>query len=148
MSRNVLIAVVVLALVAGGWYLMRPKTTMTPSYTQPTETPVGTQSATPTATEGAMMTDVTEIKVSGSEFKFTPDTLSVKKGDKVKIVFQNDGKFPHDLKIDELGVTTKVINPGQSDSVEFTVGKSGTFTMYCSVDAHRQKGMEGTVTAL
>lgn len=142
MSRNVLIAVVVvLLLVVGGWYVMRP------TYTTPTEAPTSSASAIPTASSAAAMSDVKEIKVTATDFVFTPASLSVKKGDKVKMVLQNDGKYPHNLIIDELGVASKTIKAGESDSVEVTVSKTGTFAMYCSVDAHRQKGMEGKFLA-
>lgn len=144
MSKNVvLITVVVLVVAVGGWYLTRPKAVVTPLDTAlPIESPAS-ESASPQATDSAVMT---EIKVSASEFAFSPETLSVKKGEKVKITFQNNGKYPHDLKIDELGVTTKVTSAGQTDTVEFTASKSGNFTMYCSVGNHREQGMEGTVT--
>lgn len=91
------------------------------------------------------MSEVRQIKVSGGDFSFTPSTLSVKSGEKVRIIFQNRGKFPHNLTIDKLGVATKTISPGQTDSLELTADQTGSFVMYCSVDAHRQKGMEGTV---
>lgn len=147
MSKNVLVAIaVVLLLVVGGWYLIRPKTsTDSSTLTVPTQAPA-TESAVPQASEGAMTNEVKEIKVSGTDYAFSPASLSVKKGEKVKIVFQNDGKFPHNLVIDELKVTTKTINVGQTDTVEFTADKAGSYSMYCSVDAHRQKGMEGTVS--
>lgn len=146
MSRNlVLIAVVVLLLVVGGWFLMRPKQTVTPAPSG-TESMTATESASPEATSGGSMMQSKEVNVSATDFAFSPKVLSVKTGDKVKIVFKNNGKFPHDLKIDDLGVATKVTPAGQSDTIEFTATKTGIFTMYCSVGDHRQKGMEGTVT--
>lgn len=147
MSKNtVTIVIVVLFLILVGWYLMRPKSLVVPNpAVLPTQTPVATTSAVPSASEGAMMKK-NQITVSGTDFAFTPAKLSVKMGDKVKIVFQNNGKLPHNLMIDELKVATKTINAGQTDTVEFSVNQTGSFTMYCSVDAHRQKGMVGTVS--
>ncbi len=87
-----------------------------------------------------------EFTVESSEFKFSPATLSVKKGDKVKITFKNTGAAPHNFIIDELGVSTQVLGTGQSEVVEFTADKTGAFAFYCSVDSHRAKGMEGTAT--
>ena len=89
---------------------------------------------------------VNEFTIEGSEFKFSPSTISVSKGDKVKITFKNTGTVVHNLVIDGLGVSTKTIPNGQTDTVEFTADKTGTFEFYCSVDAHRQKGMEGKAT--
>ncbi len=146
MSKNTLIAaVVILLLVGAGWYLMRPKASSTPVVTEPSATPLETATSAPSASEGAMV-KATEITVLGTDYAFTPAKLSIKKGDKVKLVFQNNGKFPHNLVIDDLKVQTKTINAGQTDTVEFTADKSGSYTMYCSVDSHQQKGMVGTVS--
>lgn len=147
MSKNTIITVVaVLFLVGVGWYLMRPKTSSAPSETQPSVVPSETPSSAPSASEGATVTKVNEITISATDYAFTPAKLSIKTGDKVKLVFQNNGKFPHNLVIDELKVTTKTINAGQTDTIEFTADKAGSYNMYCSVDSHRQKGMEGTVS--
>ena len=148
MPKNTLAAVIViLLLVVAGWYFMRPKASnITNTYSTQTETPQATTSTTPSASEGAAMMEAKEVKVSATDYAFSPSTLSVKKGQKVKIILQNDGKFPHNLLIDELSVATKIINAGQTDTVEFTASKTGSFSMYCSVDSHRQKGMEGTVS--
>ena len=88
---------------------------------------------------------VKEFTVSGGEFYYEPSALAVKKGDKVRIVFKNADGF-HDFRIDELGVATKKINDGQTDTVEFTADKVGSFEYYCSVGKHRQMGMKGTLT--
>jgi uncharacterized cupredoxin-like copper-binding protein len=47
--------------------------------------------------------------------------------------------------IDELGVASKTINSGESDTIEFTAGATGTFSFYCGVENHRDQGMEGTL---
>ncbi len=150
MSKNVVIGiVVVLVLVIAGWWMfssqknaaMTPAATPTPEATAPTTVPVVTSSSS-----SAAMMATNEIKVSGGDFTFTPSKLTAKKGEKVKITFQNTGKFPHNLMVDKLGVGTKTVGPGESDSVEFTADTAGTFAIFCSVDSHRQKGMEGTLT--
>ncbi len=83
--------------------------------------------------------------VIAKDFSFTPSSISVKKGDKVKIILQNTDGF-HDFKIDEFGVATKKIKDGDTDTVEFTVDKSGSFEYYCSVGRHREMGMRGSLT--
>lgn len=88
-------------------------------------------------------TKAREIIIEGNEFKFSPTSITVEKGEKINLVFKNIGKFPHDFVVDELGIKTKVINSGEEDSVEFIAEKSGSFSMYCSVGNHRQQGMEG-----
>ncbi|MBP9748550.1 MAG: hypothetical protein KBD17_02965, partial [Candidatus Pacebacteria bacterium] len=49
---------------------------------------------------------VKEFTIEGKNFSFAPNKISVKKGDKVKIIFKNSAGF-HDLVIDEYGVATK-----------------------------------------
>ena len=78
-------------------------------------------------------------------FKFSPSTMTVKKGDKVKITYTNGGGT-HDFQIEGYNVQTKTIQGGQSDSVEFTADKAGTFEYFCSVGNHRAVGMKGTLT--
>ncbi len=82
--------------------------------------------------------------ITGSNFSFSPSSITVNKGDKVKIVFANSGGT-HDFKIDEYSVATPRISGGQSASVEFVADKSGTFDYYCSVGSHRAMGMQGTL---
>jgi plastocyanin len=145
MSKNlIIVAVVALVLIVGGWFLMRPKQMAAP--TTYTQAPTASDSAKMEATDAGAMTGVKEVTVEGSDFAFAPKSLSVKAGEKVKVVFKNVGKLPHNLVVDELNLKTKTIAAGAEDTVEFTASKSGTFAMYCGVGNHRARGMEGTVT--
>ena len=82
--------------------------------------------------------------VDAQNFSFTPSTITVNKGDKVKITLKNTGGF-HDFKIDEYGVATPRINGGSEASIQFIAERAGTFEYYCSVGTHRQMGMKGTL---
>jgi nitrosocyanin len=86
-----------------------------------------------------------EFIVTGGNFSFTPNTLEVKKGDTVKITFQNKEGF-HDWVIDEFQVRTKQINADEEETIQFVADKVGSFEYYCSVGKHRQMGMKGTLT--
>ena len=100
-------------------------------------------SASPSGTSA--MTDQV-FTVTGTEFAFTPSTLTVKKGEPVTITFKNQGKYPHNLTITDLNVATKTIQPGQSDTITFTPPKAGSFTFMCTVPGHADRGMKGTLT--
>lgn len=100
-----------------------------------------------TGDSGAMM-DSSEVKtftVEGQNFSYSPSTISVSKGDKVKIIFKNVGGT-HDWNLDEFGAKTPIIQTGQTAEVTFTADKAGTFEYYCSVGSHRAMGMVGTLT--
>lgn len=89
---------------------------------------------------------VKEITVTGNEYSYSPNSLTLQKGEQIKLSFKNAGNLPHNLLIDELGVATKTVKGGDSDTVTFTADKSGTFKFYCSVGNHRAQGMEGMTT--
>lgn len=88
---------------------------------------------------------VKEFTIEGKNFSFSPNKISVKKGDKVKIIFKNSAGF-HDLVIDEYGVATKQAQAPDTEVLEFTATKTGSFEYYCSVGSHRAMGMVGILT--
>lgn len=102
--------------------------------------PLVSASTTVNVSTGSVKT----FTVDGSNFKFVPNQIKVKKGDTVKIIFKNTGGF-HDLKIDEFNVGTKQLQDGAQETVQFVADKAGTFEYYCSVGQHRQMGMKGTL---
>jgi len=80
--------------------------------------------------------------VVGGSFYYVPNMIKVKKGDKVKIIFDNAGGM-HNFVLDEFGVKIDPIKSGETQSVEFIADKAGTFEYYCSVGSHRQMGQKG-----
>jgi len=161
MSKKIfIIGIIVIAVGAGAWMLTRnnyspsdqssgyPEAgTPQPSAGAETQTPpanpqTGQPTTTPTAPTAAA---VKEFTVTGQNFSFAPSTLTVKKGDTVKIIFKNaDGT--HDLRIDEFNAATKRIRTGEQETITFVADKAGSFEFYCSVGSHRQMGMKGTLT--
>lgn len=86
--------------------------------------------------------DVKEFIVTGKNFSFDPEKITVNKGDKVRIVFKNTQGF-HDFVIDEYGAATTKAQAPTEEVIEFTADKVGSFEYYCSVGSHRQMGMKG-----
>ncbi len=155
MNKTAIIAVVVIALLAGGLlYMKSAKTAVKPSMqtakaTTPTQSqPQAKESTAPTETSptgaAAEQGAVKEFTVTGSNFSFDPKEIKVKKGDTVKILFKNADGF-HDWRVDEFNAATKKIKGGEQDSVQFVAEKAGTFEYYCSVGEHRQMGMKGNL---
>lgn len=112
--------------------------TMTPS-------PTDAMSSSPSvSTSSQEVGAVKEFTVTGSNFKFDPSSITVKKGDSVKITFKNSGGL-HDFVLDQFNVKTPIISSGQQATVQFVADKAGTFEYYCSVANHRAMGMVGNL---
>ncbi len=61
----------------------------------------------------------------------------------LRVVMPNESGVPHNIVIDGKG-ESEVIEEGETEfEAEF---EPGTFTYYCSVEGHRQAGMEGELT--
>ena len=82
------------------------------------------------------------INIAGSNFSFDLTEIKVKKGEKVKIIFNNKEGF-HDWVIDEFNARTPKLQSGQTAEVEFVADKTGSFEYYCSIGSHRAMGMKG-----
>lgn len=93
------------------------------------------------------MGEAREILVKGDEFKFFPANISVTKGESIHLIFENVGTTSHDFQIEGLGISTAIIPSGETDTVDFVVNKSGTYSFYCGVGNHRALGMEGELKA-
>lgn len=150
MTKSIWIAIVVLAVLAiGAFFILGRQNTNLTNITTPPDTSTTQESTLPTpvndSTGSAETGTVKEFTVEGSPFKFTPASLEVNQGDRVKITFKNMQGM-HDFVIDELNVKTQVLRTaGAQEVVEFVADKKGSFTYYCSVPGHRAQGMEGTL---
>lgn len=85
---------------------------------------------------------IREIAVTARSFSFSPATITVKKGETVRLTLKNTGGL-HDLRIDEFKAATKQLQAGEEETIEFIADKTGTFEYYCSVGNHRAMGMVG-----
>jgi uncharacterized cupredoxin-like copper-binding protein len=88
------------------------------------------------------------ISISETEFKLSPSSANVDKGGTVSIKVKNDGNTAHALEVEGPGgeVKTGTIAPGKSATLQADLSKSGTYEMYCPIDAHKDKGMKGEIT--
>ena len=142
-ALTLIIAAVVLIVIG---FALSQGSSATPATTTDSQADVSSQvqavDTTTTTTDTASAEKV--FTVEGKDYSFAPSTITVSSGDKVKIIFKNTDGF-HDFRIDALGVATKKINGGETDTVEFTAGAAGSYEYYCSVGQHRQMGMKGTL---
>jgi plastocyanin len=80
------------------------------------------------------------------QLAYDKKSLSAKAG-AVKIDFTNDSQVPHNVTIQQ-GTKNVAASATVSQSKTSVTAqlKPGTYTFFCSVDAHRQAGMVGTLT--
>lgn len=143
-GKWIIIGVLVLVVAGAGGVLINSKVksqkkSKVETQNSKLETPVVINT---TPTPEAVLGNVVEVTVEGSNYKFSPAVITAKKGDTVKLVFSSSGGI-HDLLIDEFGVQTSQLGEGEGEEVEFVADKIGTFEYYCSVGNHRKMGMTG-----
>jgi plastocyanin len=115
-----------------------------------------TQAAAPPASGGGSgssggggSSSTLKLAADSSQLAFDTKSLSAKSGD-VTIDFDNPNKaIGHDVCVEaegdqELGCSQVVT--GSSTTLDLKGVKPGTYTFYCSVDSHKEAGMEGTLT--
>ena len=68
--------------------------------------------------------DVKEFTVKAFKFGYSPDIITVNKGDKVRINIDNTDVL-HGIRIPDLGIRNNEI-------LEFTANKTGEFDWYCT----------------
>jgi len=76
-----------------------------------------------------------EFDIVSKSWEFSPDTITVNKGDKVILNIENldDGSGTgHGITIPNFGVS-KSFRKGESVTIEFVANKKGTFPFFCSV---------------
>jgi uncharacterized cupredoxin-like copper-binding protein len=86
------------------------------------------------------------IRISETEFKLDPSTVHVDRAGTYVFEAVNDGTTEHALEIEGEGVEmeTEPISPGQTARLEITL-EEGDYEMYCPIDDHKGRGMEGEV---
>lgn len=98
----------------------------------------------PSPTTGAEQT----VRVSETEYALDPENPTVTVGT-VEFVVSNDGQVEHNLEIE--GPEGEVefeenLAPGDRRTLEADLSEPGTYTWYCPVADHRERGMEGEIT--
>ena len=79
---------------------------------------------------GAGVQAVHEIQVTLRKYEFSPSSLRVRKGERVKLVMAA-ADHDHGFKLDDFDINQK-IPKGTTVVVEFTADKAGTFQFRCS----------------
>ena len=75
--------------------------------------------------------NIKEFTLTAKKWKFIPDTITVNKGDVVKLTITSID-VDHGFAINAFDVDTK-LEPGKTTTVTFTADIGGTHTFYCSI---------------
>lgn len=72
-----------------------------------------------------------EFHIIAKNYEFDPDTITVKKGEKVRLFITATDR-DHGIKIQGYDID-QVLKKGSTATIEFTADKAGTFEFKCSV---------------
>ena len=64
------------------------------------------------------------IHLEATEFTFNTPTVTLQPGQPVTLHFTNKGQIDHELAIEEWGVQTQLLRPGQTETVTFSVPRA------------------------
>lgn len=94
------------------------------------------------------------VAVTTFEWGYTPNAITVTRGEEVRIDLSNQGTMVHNLQIDDLEATAiesqngelfVEADEGEQGSLSFIPSEAGEFEFYCTISGHRRQGMEGTL---
>lgn len=97
------------------------------------------------------------VITTSDQFMFTPDTITVAKGETVTFQLKNPGTIEHEFMIgpmadafaDKKG-TPEIdgITPGNTKALTFTFDGAGPYAFACHAEGHFEAGMKGTIVVL
>lgn len=97
------------------------------------------EEAAPAAVDGAP-----EVAVTARSFAFEPSELTVTAGEPVNIALTATDLL-HDFVVEGEDFHLSA-DRDETATGALTIDKPGTYTLYCSVDGHREAGMTATLT--
>ena len=88
------------------------------------------------------------ISIGESEYKLDPSSVKVDQTGTVTFKVTNNGQIAHALELEGQGVEeeTETIEPGETAELTVGLSRQGSYEIYCPIDGHREKGMEGMLT--
>lgn len=88
-----------------------------------------------------------EIEVVAENMQYNPSQIQVQAGEEVRIRLINRGDEEHNIEFELPGREEELeenLQPGERGTLSFTApDQPGTYTIYCPVEDHKDKGMTG-----
>lgn len=102
------------------------------------------------------------VLVEMVEFAFRPAAIRVKAGQSVTLRFMNRGQIAHQfgadylrtvpvfssdsrMRVEASGLEALRLQPGESATIQFVPRRRGRFQFACTIEGHREVGMEGVL---
>ncbi len=112
----------------------------------------------------ARVVNVTMRETDDGKMLFSPDRISVKKGEQIRFVLRNNGQLDHEIVVATLeenlkhaeqmrknpdmehdDPNAKRLAPKQTGEIVWRFTKTGTFDFSCLIPGHRESGMSGSI---
>ncbi|MBN2981770.1 cupredoxin domain-containing protein [Cohnella algarum] len=88
-----------------------------------------------------------ELLVKAKEYSFSPSSMQVSVGEKIKITLDNDGQMEHDLEI--VGTNVHIhAGTGERNSMVVSFDKAGYFQVICTLPGHKEAGMTASIQVI
>jgi uncharacterized cupredoxin-like copper-binding protein len=106
-----------------------------------------------------------EVSVMMRDIAFEPDVIELRRGETVRLTFENSGALVHDFSVDSMpmgrmemtGGTSgdghgghgseaamhMALGAGEHGMIEFEATEAGEYIYYCNEPGHREAGMHG-----
>jgi len=91
----------------------------------------GIQPDTHLVLSGDVKDGVRIVKVEAAKYKFSPASVVVKRGEKVRLIVTS-ADVDHGLAVNEFKVNV-IVRAGKTEAADFVADKEGDFRMYCSI---------------
>ena len=83
------------------------------------------------------------VTVTMNEYSFEPERITVRRESMVTLILVNDGSLQHSFDVPQLDISSGVVEPGETKTIEFQVGHRGRYKMISSVPGDEEAGMVG-----
>lgn len=103
----------------------------------------GMDGSTSDADNRAVVEGAREIEVTGEDFSFEPDEISVQAGEDVTIAFTAED-IEHDVTVKGVGHVVHATK-GETEMGGLRIDDPGTYAFWCSIPGHKAAGMTGAV---
>jgi plastocyanin len=83
-----------------------------------------------------------ETTIVLKEYSINPEKTALKNSETpIEIQIKNEGTDDHNFVIEELGIDSGILAPGEKVNVSFDLKESGEFKAVCTLPGHTEAGM-------